>query len=230
MLDALIVAPHPDDAEIGMGGGIARMMSQGWKVGILDLTSGEPTPLGSVAVRRAETAAANAVLGDPWRENLGLANRSLEPTLENRRALAAVFRRVRPRVIFAPYWEDAHPDHTAATKLVEDARFWAKLSKSDIPGEPFHPSRVLYYFSVHLRIVERPSFVLDVSEQADQKVAALRCYKSQLVDTSPAGGPGVIDSVLDRMRFWGHTIGVRHGEPFASREPIGLSGLAGLCL
>ena len=230
MLDALIVAPHPDDAEIGMGGGIARMMSQGWKVGILDLTSGEPTPLGSVAVRRAETAAANAVLGDPWRENLGLANRSLEPTLENRRALAAVFRRVRPRVIFAPYWEDAHPDHTAATKLVEDARFWAKLSKSDIPGEPFHPSRVLYYFSVHLRIVERPSFVLDVSEQADQKVAALRCYKSQLVDTAPAGGPGVIESVLDRMRFWGHTIGVRHGEPFASREPIGLSGLAGLCL
>lgn len=230
MLDALIVAPHPDDAEIGMGGGIARMMLQGWKVGILDLTSGEPTPLGSVAVRRAETAAANAVLGDPWRENLRLANRSLEPTLDNRRALAAVFRRVRPRVIFAPFWEDAHPDHTAATKLVEDARFWAKLSKSDIPGEPFHPSRVLYYFSVHLRIVERPSFVLDVSEQADQKVAALRCYRSQLVDTSPAGGPGVIDSVLDRMRFWGHTIGVRHGEPFASREPIGLSGFGGLCL
>ncbi len=230
MLDALIVAPHPDDAELGMGGAIVRMMAQGWTVGILDLTSGEPTPLGSVAVRHDETAAANAVLGDPWRENLGLANRSLEPTLDNRRALAAVFRRVRPRVIFAPYWEDAHPDHTAATKLVEDARFWAKLSKSDIPGEPFHPSRVLYYFSVHLRIVERPSFVLDVSEQADQKVAALRCYKSQLVDTSPAGGPGVIDSVLDRMRFWGHTIGVRHGEPFASREPIGLSGLAGLCL
>ena len=230
MLDALIVAPHPDDAEIGMGGGIARMMLQGWKVGILDLTSGEPTPLGSVAVRRAETAAANAVLGDPWRENLRLANRSLEPTLDNRRALAAVFRRVRPRVIFAPFWEDAHPDHTAATKLVEDARFWAKLSKSDIPGEPFHPSRVLYYFSVHLRIVERPSFVLDVSEQADQKVAALRCYRSQLVETSPAGGPGVIDSVLDRMRFWGHTIGVRHGEPFASREPIGLSGFGELCL
>ena len=93
MLDALVVAPHPDDAEIGMGGGIARMMLQGWRVGILDLTSGEPTPLGSVAVRRAETAAANAVLGDPWRENLGLANRSLEPTLDNLRALAAVFRR-----------------------------------------------------------------------------------------------------------------------------------------
>jgi N-acetylglucosamine malate deacetylase 1 len=230
MLDVLIISPHPDDAELGMGGAIVRLMAQGWKVGILDLTSGEPTPLGSVATRRAETAAANAALGDPWRENLGLPNRSLEPTLDNRRALAAVFRRVRPRVLFAPFWEDAHPDHTAATKLVEDARFWAKLSKSDIPGTPFHPSRVLYYFSVHLRIIERPSFILDVSEQVERKLEALRCYKSQLVDTAPPGGIGVIDSVLDRMRFWGHAIGVRHGEPFASREPIGLAGLGDLRL
>ena len=96
------------------------------------------------------------------------------PTLANRRALAAVFRQVRPRLIFAPYWEDAHPDHLAATKLVEDARFWSKLSKSDIPGEPFHPARILYYFSVHLRIVERPSLVLDVSDQIDAKIAAMR--------------------------------------------------------
>ena len=230
MLDALIISPHPDDAELGMGGAIVRLMAQGWKVGILDLTSGEPTPRGSVETRRAETAAANAALGNPWRENLGLPNRSLEPTLDNRRALAAAFRRVRPRLLFAPFWEDAHPDHTAATKLVEDARFWSKLSKSDIPGVPFHPSRVLYYFSVHLRIIERPSFILDVSEQVDAKLESLRCYKSQLVDTAPPGGPGVIDSVLDRMRFWGHTIGVRHGEPFASREPIGLSGFGGLLL
>ena len=230
MLDALVVAPHPDDAEIGMGGTVARLMEQNWKVGILDLTSGEPTPLGSIEKRKAETAAANAALGDPWRENLGLPNRSLEATLENRRTLAAVFRRVRPRVLFAPYWEDAHPDHLAATKLVEDARFWSKLSKSDIPGEPFHPLRVFYYFSVHLRIVERPSFVVDVSPQHDRKMAALRCYASQLVDNQPAGRPGVIDSVADRSRFWGHTVGVRHGEPFASREPIGLAGLGDLLL
>ena len=154
-LDALVVAPHPDDAELGMGGTIVRLIQQGWKVGILDLTDGEPTPLGSRERRARETAAANAALGNPWRKNLGLSNRSLEPTLLNRRALAAIFRQVRPRVVFAPYWEDAHPDHTAATKLVEDARFWSKLSKSDIAGQPFHPARILYYFSVHLRIVER---------------------------------------------------------------------------
>ena len=230
MLDALVVSPHPDDAELGAGGTIVRLMKQGWKVGILDLTSGEPTPLGSVEKRRDETAAANAKLGDPWRRNLGLPNRSLQPDLANRRALAAVFRQVRPRLIFAPYWEDAHPDHTAATKLVEDARFWSKLSKSDIPGEPFHPARILYYFSVHLRIVERPSLVMDVSDELDAKVAALNCYRSQLVDNQPAGRPGVFDSVCDRTRYWGHMVGVGHAEPFASREPVGLTRLDSLLL
>ena len=230
MLDALVIAPHPDDAELGMGGTIIRLLGQGWKVGVLDLTSGEPTPRGTPERRVAETAAANEALGGPWRENLGLPNRSLEPTLEHRRTLAAMFRRVRPRLLFAPFWEDAHPDHTAATRLVEEARFWSKLSKSDIPGEPFHPSRVLYYFSVHLRIVERPSFLVDISDQLDAKLAALRCYRSQLVDNQLAGRPGVIDSVCDRTRFWGHSVGVRHAEPFASREPIGLTGLDQLLL
>ncbi|HWE35318.1 MAG TPA: bacillithiol biosynthesis deacetylase BshB1 [Isosphaeraceae bacterium] len=230
MLDALVIAPHPDDAELGMGGTIVRLLRAGWKVGILDLTDGEPTPLGSPATRAAETAAATRALGDPWRANLGLPNRSLEPSLEHRRALAAVFRKTRPRLLFAPYWEDAHPDHRAATELVEDARFWSKLSKSDIPGDPFHPARILYYFSVHLRIVERPGFVVDVSDQHESKLAALRCYRSQLVDNQPADRPGVIDSVADRTRFWGHLVGVRHAEPFASREPIGLKGLDHLLL
>ena len=230
MLDALVIAPHPDDAEIGMGGTIARMIAQGWKVGILDLTSGEPTPLGDPVRRASETAAANAAIGNPWRENLGLANRSLEPTLSNRRALAAVFRRVRPRLLFAPFWEDAHPDHTAATKLIEDARFWSKLSKSDIPGTPHHPARILYYFSVHLRIVERPSLLIDISEQVEAKRAALACYRSQLVDNQPQGRPTVIESVCDRTRFWGHLAGVVHAEPFASREPVALKGLGDVLL
>jgi N-acetylglucosamine malate deacetylase 1 len=230
MLDAMVVAAHPDDAELGMGGTIIRLIQQGWKLGILDLTSGEPTPLGSLERRERETADANAVLGNPWRGNLGLPNRSLEPTLLNRRDLSAIFRQMKPRLLFAPYWEDAHPDHTAATKLVEDARFWSKLTKSDIAGEPFHPVRILYYFSVHLRIVEQPSLVLDVSDQVDAKVAALRCYRSQLVDNQLPGRPGVIETVCDRTRFWGQLAGVRHAEPFASREPISLRGLGELLL
>jgi N-acetylglucosamine malate deacetylase 1 len=229
-LDALVVAPHPDDAELGMGGTIARLIQQDWNVGILDLTDGEPTPLGSRQRRASETAAATAALGNPWRKNLGLPNRSLEPTLIHRRALAAVFRQVRPRLIFAPYWEDAHPDHIAATKLVEDSRFWSKLSKSDIAGKPFHPARILYYYCVHLRLAERPAFVVDVSDQLGMKLAALRCFRSQLVENQPAGQPGVIDLVCDRTRYWGQLAGVRHAEPFASREPIGLKGLDQLLL
>lgn len=230
MLDALIVSPHPDDAELGVGGTIVRLISEGWSVGILDLTSGEPTPMGTPERRKAETAEANHALGDPWRRNLGLPNRSLEPTLENRRALASVFREVQPRLIFAPYWQDAHPDHLAATKLVEDARFWSKLSKSDIPGAAFHPSRILYYFSVHLRIAERPSLLLDISEQLEAKMKALSAYRSQLVENQSAGRPSVIDSVRDRTRYWGHLAGVLHAEPFTSREPVGLRGLRDLLL
>ncbi|MHC4177361.1 MAG: PIG-L family deacetylase, partial [Planctomycetota bacterium] len=110
MLDILVVSPHPDDAELGMGGAILRLKAEGLSVGVVDLTSGEPTPLGSTQVRARESAAATEILGLDWRENLGLPNRSLEPTLEARARLAGVFRHTRPRWIFAPYWVDAHPD------------------------------------------------------------------------------------------------------------------------
>ena len=117
-LDFLVVAPHPDDAELGMGGTIIRMVEQGYRVGILDLTSGEPTPHGSETLRRQETELATSFLNVAWRGNAGLPNRSLENTLENRAILASYFRVLRPRWIFAP-WEDAHPDHIAATQLAK---------------------------------------------------------------------------------------------------------------
>jgi hypothetical protein len=144
-LDILVVAPHPDDAELGMGGAILKLKSEGFRLGILDLTSGEPTPFGTPETRTRETQAATEILGVDWRENLGLTNRSLEPTLSARAKLAGVFRQVRPRWIFAPYWVDAHPDHVAATELIEAARFWAKLTKTDLPGEPYYPPRIFYY-------------------------------------------------------------------------------------
>ena len=157
MLDLLVIAPHPDDAELGMGGSLLRFKAEGLKVGVLDLTSGEPTPHGSPEIRARETAAATEILKLDWRENLGLPNRSLEPTLEARRRVAEVIRRVRPKLLFAPYWVDAHPDHVAATQIVEAARFWAKLTKTDMPGEPFYPARILYYWCVHLRVVDPPA-------------------------------------------------------------------------
>src|SRR5690606_15053573 len=127
-------------------------------------TAGEPTPYGTPEVRVGETAAAARVLGLDWRENLGLPNRSLEATIENRAKLAGVIRQQRPQWLLAPYWVDAHPDHIAATQLVEAARFWAKLHKSDLPGEPHHPERIFNYYCVHLKQALQPAFVLDISD------------------------------------------------------------------
>ena len=228
MLDVLVVAPHPDDAELGMAGAILRFKAEGLRVGVLDLTSGEPTPHGSLELRARETAAATEVLGLDWRQNLGLANRSLEPTLEARRQLAGVFRTVRPRWIFAPYWIDSHPDHVAATQLIEAARFWAKLSKSDLAGEPFFPNRIYYYFCVHLRQAVAPTFVLDISPYWEQKLAAIRCYESQFVTGRAAEPPTFLDRQRDVAAYWGDMIGARYGEPFACREPLGLASLRDL--
>src|SRR5947208_8947371 len=123
-LDYLVIAPHPDDAELGAGGAILLLKSQGARVGVLDLTNGEPTPHGSPEIRKRETEAATAVLGLDWRGNLGLPNRALTADLESRRRLAIALREQRPRYVLAPYWEDAHPDHGAASALIDAARFW----------------------------------------------------------------------------------------------------------
>lgn len=228
MLDILVVAPHPDDAELGMAGTILKFRAEGLTVGILDLTDGEPTPLGNPETRALETEAASRVLGITWRENLGLTNRRLEHTLEARARLAEVFRRVRPRWLFAPYWVDAHPDHVAATELIEAARFWSKLTKSDLAGEPFHPRRILYYYCVHLRLAAQPSFVVDISPYWQQKRAAIECYHSQFIQGRAAESPGFLDRLRDQAAYWGWSIGAAYGEPFASREPVGLSSLRDL--
>ncbi len=227
MLDVLIVAPHPDDAELGMGGAIVQLVASGRRVGVLDLTSGEPTPHGSLEIRARETAAASQTLGLTWRENLGLVNRSLEPTLEARRRLAGVIRQQRPRWLFAPYWVDAHPDHVAATELVEAARFWAKLSKSDLPGDPHHPERIWYYNCIHLRQMVPPSFVLDISSQWQQKLAAISCFHSQFV-AGRTTQPTFLEQFTAQAATWGWSIGRAFGEPYYSREPVGLAGLSEL--
>ena len=227
-LDALVIAPHPDDAELGMAGAILSMQSKGLKVGILDLTDGEPTPHGSPEIRAKETSAATNVLGIAWRENLGLPNRRLEPTLEARAKLANVLRAVRPKWLFAPFWIDAHPDHTSATKLVDDARFWSKLTKSELQGEPYHPKRIFNYYCVHLKMHATPAFVMDISEFWAKKKEAISCYESQFVIGRENMNPSFIDQLEIEAAYWGKTIGVQYGEPFTSREPIGLSDLCSL--
>ncbi|MCX7423057.1 MAG: bacillithiol biosynthesis deacetylase BshB1 [Planctomycetia bacterium] len=227
-LDVLVVAPHPDDAEIGVGGTILACRLQGLRVGVIDLTTGEPTPHGSRERRASETDAATRILGLDWRANLGLPNRSLEANLESRRALASVFRLTRPKIIVAPYWEDAHPDHVVASRLADDARFWSKLSKTDMLGEPYWPPKMLYFFSIHLRIHPKPSFVFDITPHIHQKMAAIHCYESQFITGREQTFPSPLDDIRDRARYWGWTIGTSFAEPFANREEIGLSNLKAL--
>ena len=228
MLDILVIAPHPDDAELGMGGAILKFKAEGLRVGVLDLTSGEPTPHGSPEIRAQETSAATEILGLEWRGNLGLPNRSLQASLAAREQLAGVIRQHRPRWLFAPYWVDAHPDHVAATELVEAARFWAKLTKTHLPGQPPHPERIYNYLCVHLKLALQPAFVLDISDQWEQKLAAIRCYQSQFVTGRSIEPPTFLDSLRDEAAYWGKSIGTKYGEPFGCREPLGLTTMAGL--
>ena len=224
-LDYLIIACHPDDAEIGCGGAILSLKAQGAKVGVLDLTDGEPTPHGNPEIRERECAAATALLGLDWRGNLNLKNRSLVADLDARRQVASMIRQLRPSVLFTHYWEDAHPDHVAASALVDAARFWAKLSKTDMPGSPHYSAKILYFASMHLRLHLQPSFVLDVTPHHERKMQALACYHSQFSAGRPTTPPTVFDDIQARGRYWGWTIGTQFGEPFLSREEVGVRDL-----
>ena len=227
-LDFLVVAPHPDDAELGMGGTIAKMIDEGWRVGVLDLTTGEPTPHGSESLRREETLAATKHLQLTWRGNAGLVNRKLQHTLEARELIASYFRVLQPKWIFAPYWEDAHPDHVAATELIEAARFWSKLSKTDMPGERYHPERLYYYFCIHLRLAVQPSWIVDISEHWDRKLAAVEAFESQFITGRPTEPPTMIDRIRDDAAYWGRLINRKFWEPFATKEPLAMSSLRDL--
>src|SRR5437870_10536943 len=220
MASILVIGPHPDDQELGIGGTIIRLASQGHRVHIVDMTNGEPTPFGSVQMRAAESAAAAKVMGVE-RTLLGLKNRDVVHDLASRHALAAVIRAHRPDWMFVPYPIDAHPDHVAVTRIGEDARFDAKLTKSSIPGEPWSPKRIIYYFCTHLRLNFNPTFCIDISDCIEQKMQAIHCYQSQGLGME--GGLG--EMVRTIAGYFGTRIGTRYAEPFFSHEVIGLSGL-----
>jgi bacillithiol biosynthesis deacetylase BshB1 len=218
-MNIVVVAPHPDDAELGMGGSIARFVREGHRVLIVDMTDGEPTPCGTPERRATEAAAADAILGCS-RINLGLPNRRLEHSVTARHALAAVLRQHRCEILFAPHPEDVHPDHLAATRIAEDARFDAKLTKSDIPGQPIYPRKIVYYFCTHLKAMHDPTFALDITEFRLKKREAILAYRSQVVDHAPNQ---VLPEQIDvRDRFVGTRIGVEAAEPFWCRELAGL--------
>jgi bacillithiol biosynthesis deacetylase BshB1 len=222
----LVVAPHQDDAEIGMGGTIIALLRQGVRVVIIDLSDGEPTPYGSPEIRAAETKRASELMGISERRLLGLKNREIFDTVENRKLLAEAIREIRPDILFAPYWEDAHPDHTQAAALVDAARFYSKFVKSDLKGLPWYPQKQLYFFSTHLRTRAEPSFVFDITPYLDQKIEAICAYRSQF-ELHP-GNSKRIPVIRNEATYWGSQIGVGAGEPFLSRELLGVSSMNGL--
>jgi len=225
MANILAVGPHPDDQELGMGGTVIRLAQQGHRVLLLDITNGEPTPMGSPAQREKEWTAAAELMGVE-RRLLGLTNREVMHTLAARHAVAGVIREHQADIIFVPYEQDAHPDHRAVTRIVEDARFDAKLSNIDLPGEPCYPKWLFYYYATHLRWVADPSFCLDITEQMDTKEAAIKAYESQFV--WPEKNRRVVEWVREFNGYMGSRIGVRYAEPFFTKEPLGLSSLGGL--
>lgn len=219
----LIIAPHPDDGELGMGGTIIKLAKQGHYVHLQDMTNGEPTPNGSPEIREREWTAAGKIMGVE-RSVLGLTNRQVTHNLDSRYLLAASIRKHRPNVMFVPFTPDAHPDHVAVTRIAEDARFDAKLSKTNIPGEPWHPKRIIYYFCTHLRLSFQPTFCIDTTDTHEQKLKACACYESQGLGKDG----GLIEQVDALSRYFGTRIGTKYAEPFFSHEVIGLGGLGEL--
>ena len=255
MPQILVVGPHPDDQELGMGGTIRRLAEQGHDVLLLDVTNGEPTPLGSPEIRARESMAATGILSpDPERFPgskpvrrmlLGLPNRTVEHSIEARHAVAAVIRAHQADAVFTPYFQDAHPDHVAVTRIVEDARFDAKLSKIQMPAPidqwtgdvltgpgvidngqqttPVYPRWLFYYYATHLRWVADPSFLIDITGTLDIKLGAIRAYHTQFV--LPEKNRKVVDWVEAAATYLGSRIGTEHAEGFYTKEPLGLSGL-----
>jgi bacillithiol biosynthesis deacetylase BshB1 len=231
-IDVIAVGPHPDDLEITCGGTLARLVRQGYRVAMIDLTSGEPTPRGSLEIRAAEAEAARVVLGVPLRLNLGLPNRELMDAPEHRYVLATAFRRLRPSIVIATAGRTpaASPDHHQAHLLIEAARFWSQLTKWDDRFDNTAPHRVphLVYapfpFDAEVRHWQS-TFVIDVSETFEQKMQAVRCYHSQFDDHR-----------FERVRhaITGHSIatgsrcGFAYGELFALPAPIGAVDLVSL--
>lgn len=218
-VDVLAFGAHPDDVEIAMGGTLLSLKARGAKVVVCHLTDGEPTPYGNRKTRLKEAEeAARALRLEDWLV-LPLKNRELQDTLPARRKVAEVIRKYRPAMIFAPYWVDAHPDHWGGCALVEAARFWAKLVKTDMKGEPWYPPKLYYHLCSHLRPNIQPSFIVDTSDFHERKISAVQCYESQFVKKP---GSRALDFINVSNRYWGSMIGTRTGEPFFSKENLGV--------
>jgi bacillithiol biosynthesis deacetylase BshB1 len=221
-LDLLAVAAHPDDVELTCGGTLIKMARRGYKTGILDLTAGEMGSRGTPETRATEAANAAKLLGVAWRGTLGVPDSDVQPARQHKLKLAGVIRDLRPKTVILPYWEARHPDHYHASALGYEGCFLAGLKQLPLEGEAYRPFKILYSTSY---ATVRPTFVVDITKEFEQRRRAILAFGSQFRPTSGARKSKVylaIDRLEDEMnqlaRHYGQMIGVKYGEPFLTKE------------
>lgn len=224
-LDALAVGAHPDDVEFSCGGTLIKLAALGYKVGVLDMARGELGTRGTAEIRANEAAAAASEMGLAVRDNLELPDGHIWLSEESRVKMVRKIRRYRPRVIFTHFWEDPHPDHVHTCQIVREATHVAGLAKYDAETgqERFRPQTVAHF--MFPRTVS-PTFVVDISDYAEQKQKAVASYRSQLYDPNSTELETALSSeaflrrLESRQRFFGSLIAVEHAEAFIVREAL----------
>jgi bacillithiol biosynthesis deacetylase BshB1 len=228
----LAIAAHRDDVELTCGGSLIKAAKLGQRTAILDLTQGEMGTRGSAALRGAEAERAAELIGVSARETLGFPDAGIENTPATREALARAIRRFAPRIVIAPALEGRHPDHRITAQLVRDACFVAGLAKV-APDVPKHrPHKVVHSLAYRQDFV-RPTFVVDISDEFEQKMSAIRCYGSQFDGATQAGevyptGEPLYDVVTHHAAMYGSLIRTRYGEPFFTTEMMRVDDLGAL--
>ncbi len=231
-LDVLVFAAHPDDAELSMGGTIAILTDTGVKVGIIDLTQGELGTRGTKTTRKKEAQNADKVLNINIRENLAISDGNITVNKENTLKVIKAIRKYQPKIIFAPYFNDRHPDHIEASNLVKRAMFFSGLAKiktsiNSKSQKAFRPQKLFYFMQTY---EFQPSFVVDISETFSTKMEAVRAYRTQFyieganlsAPQTFISDPKFIEFLEARAKLFGFKIGKKYGEAFYCEELIEL--------
>ncbi|SHK28250.1 bacillithiol biosynthesis deacetylase BshB1 [Desulforamulus aeronauticus] len=231
-IDILAIGAHPDDVEVGAGGLMAKFNKLGLKTAIIDLSAGELATNGTPEIRGQEALQAAQVLGLSWRKCLNLPDRGLKTSRLTIDKLVQIIRESRPRLILCPYWEDRHPDHVQAARLVEESWFDAGLTKIQAQIKPYRPPQLWHYF---LSRAGEPKFIVDVSDYYEIKREAILTHRSQFgrqassQETFLNCGPGSMLAIVEsRDRFLGSSIGYSYGEGFTTRTPLAIDNPLGL--
>lgn len=230
--DILAIAAHRDDVELTCAGTLLKAADRGYRTAILDLTAGESGTRGSAALRAEEAEKAAAILGVADRRNAGLPDAHLHNTEETRRIVVQHLRALAPKVVILPYPVGRHPDHRVASELGRDACFLAGLARFETDGAPHRPFKILYALAYREDPV-KPTFVVDISEQFDRKMASIRCYASQFDGATSAGeifptGQDLYSLIATQNGHYGSLIRARYGEPFFTQETVAVDDVVTL--